>query len=153
MSQLKRYNGTSWENVGGSLAPKTSKTISDTDTYCCNYLNNKIENEYSTTQKTLTNKKLDGKPVYRAYLDFAHSSTGTYTYTHNLGIDKIVSIQGFCTVASQTIASHGYRVMPMANYIGNAFSINAITKNTISTNAVGWSDNHAYIWIEYTEVS
>ena len=39
MSQLKRYNGTSWENVGGSIAPKTTTTTSDTDTYSCNYIN------------------------------------------------------------------------------------------------------------------
>lgn len=44
MAQLKRYNGTSWENVGGSVAPKTSQTTSDTDTYSCNYVNNNLTN-------------------------------------------------------------------------------------------------------------
>lgn len=44
MAQLKRYNGTSWENVGGSVAPKTSQTTSDTDTYSCNYVDNNLTN-------------------------------------------------------------------------------------------------------------
>ena len=39
MAQLKRYNGSSWENVGGSIAPKTTTTTSNTDTYSCNYIN------------------------------------------------------------------------------------------------------------------
>ena len=43
MAQLKRYNGLSWENVGGSIAPKTTRTSSDTDTYSCNYVNSKLE--------------------------------------------------------------------------------------------------------------
>ena len=41
MAQLKRYNGSSWEYVGGNAVPKTSKTTSDTDTYSCNYVNSK----------------------------------------------------------------------------------------------------------------
>ena len=43
MSQLKRYNGTDWETVGGSIAPKTTTTTSDTDTYSCNYVNEKTD--------------------------------------------------------------------------------------------------------------
>ena len=43
MGQLKRYNGTQWENVGGNIAPKTTQTTSDTDTYSCNYVNSIIE--------------------------------------------------------------------------------------------------------------
>lgn len=42
MSTLKRYNGTSWETVGGSIAPKNTHTESTTDTYSCNYVNNLV---------------------------------------------------------------------------------------------------------------
>lgn len=42
MAQLKRYNGASWENVGGNIAPKTTQTNSDTDAYSCNYINGKL---------------------------------------------------------------------------------------------------------------
>ena len=43
MAQLKRYNGVSWENVGGNVAPKTTTTTSDTDAYSCNYVNDLIK--------------------------------------------------------------------------------------------------------------
>ena len=42
MSQLKRYNGSSWEVVGGNVAPKTTTTTSNTDTYSCNYVNDQF---------------------------------------------------------------------------------------------------------------
>lgn len=42
MGQLKRYNGSSWETVGGNIAPKTTQTNSDTDTYSCSYVNQKL---------------------------------------------------------------------------------------------------------------
>lgn len=61
MSQLKRYNGTSWENVGGNIAPKTTTTSSDTDTYSCNYING--INEYSTTERVV-GKWIDGRNIY-----------------------------------------------------------------------------------------
>ena len=40
MAQLKRYNGTSWETIGGSKAPKNTHTQTTTDTYSCDYINN-----------------------------------------------------------------------------------------------------------------
>lgn len=41
MSQLKRYNGTSWENVGGSVIPALDSTVSTTST-------NGVENQAIT---------------------------------------------------------------------------------------------------------
>lgn len=112
------------------------------------------EDIYSTTNEILTNKKYNGKSVYRSYIDFSHSSTGTYTYNHNLGIETVVSINAKCTVSNQTISSHGYRQMPMVNTSnGYMFGIDTIKTNSITTNAVGWSNNHAYIWLEYTKTT
>ena len=61
---------------------------------------------YSKLQETLTNKVCGGKPVYRAYIEFTHQNTGFYTYTHNLGIGEVVSINGYCTISGQTVSSH-----------------------------------------------
>lgn len=63
MAQLKRYNGVSWENVGGNVAPKTTTTTSDTDAYSCNYINTLVE--YSTSEINTGKKWIDGKPIYR----------------------------------------------------------------------------------------
>ena len=116
--------------------------------------NLKNGNVYSTTQKIDTGKKLGDKTIYRSYIDFAHSSTGSYTYNHNLNIDTLVNVMAFCTVSNQTISSNGYRQMPMVNTSNNyMFIIDTIKPNAITTNAVGWANNHAYIWLEYTEAS
>lgn len=61
MAQLKRYNGSSWEYVGGNIAPKTSKTTSDTDVYSCNYINNivgKTNTLWSGTSASVGEKAL-----------------------------------------------------------------------------------------------
>jgi hypothetical protein len=118
-----------------------------------NEINGKIPDIYSTSTEIETNKVLGNKKVYRSYLDFAHTSAGTYTYTHNLGIDTIVSLNAFCSIANQPITD-GIRQMPIFNLSnGSSFSIDKITTNTIITTATNWTNNHAYIWIEYTKSS
>ena len=109
---------------------------------------------YSKLQETLTNKVCGGKPVYRAYIEFTHQNTGFYTYTHNLGIGEVVSINGYCTISGQTVSSHGYRQFPQIDTsTGYMFAINNITENSITTKATGWQNNHIYIWLEYTKTS
>lgn len=111
----------------------------------------KTIDKYITTKTVKTNKILDGKPVYRSYIEISHPSPGDNTYTHNLNIDKIVSIDASGTVAGQTLSSHGYRQIPMVNTTnGYEFYINSIRTNTIVTTAVGWSRNMLFLWIEYT---
>ena len=108
--------------------------------------------KYSTTQTIKTNKMLDGKSVYRSYLEISHTSQGDSTYTHNLNIDKILSVNALGTVAGQTISSHGFRHIPMVNTTnGYEFYINSIRTNTIITTSVGWSRNVLFLWIEYTK--
>lgn len=118
-------------------------------------LNEKLMvDKYSTSTTIKTNKLLDGKPIYRSYIEFAHSNVGTYTYTHNLGIETIVSIDAFCSVSGQTISTNGFREMPMVNTSnGYMFGIDTFRENTITTSAIGWQNNHAYIWVEYTKTS
>lgn len=127
---------------------------STTDGYSANYVNNAIKDVYSTIQVEKTNKVLNNKPVYRSYISYEHSSVGTYNFNHNLGIETIVSINGSCTIAGQTIASHGFRQLPMVNVSsGNMFGIDTIRENTITTTAVGWNNNHIYLWLEYTKTT
>lgn len=137
-------------NIGDLTNLKT-----DNKTDIVSSINELKENEeYSTTQEIQTNKMLGNKPIYRAYIEFAHSNVGTYTYTHNLGIETIVSIDAFCSVSGQTIESNGFRQMPQINTsINYMFGIDTIKPNTITTNAIGWANNHAYIWLEYTKTT
>lgn len=125
---------------------------SNVDTNTTDITNIKDGNVYSTTQEIDTGKTLGGKKIYRSYITFPHSSTGNYTYSHNLGIETLVSANVFLSVANQTIASHGYRPNP---YISgtNSFMVSQITKNTMISQATGWSNNTVYAWLEYTKTS
>lgn len=121
-----------------------------------NGLDDAITNgETYSTSETLTNKTWkDGKPIYRKYLEIPVSSTGTYTYTHNIGIDTVTNISAICTIAGQTPSSHGYRPMPQCVLSTGAwFGINAITTNGISFLTSVWENNKAYITLEYTKTS
>lgn len=67
MAQLKRYNGSSWENVGGSIAPKTTQTNSDTDTYSCNYINDLLSNDYTDISSQITKLRPSDLAIQSAY--------------------------------------------------------------------------------------
>lgn len=144
------------EQTGQDIQLKTSTPISTLEggisDNTTNIQNIKDGNVYSTTQEIDTGKTLDGKPVYRSYLEIQHSSPGSVDTNHNLSIDKIVDVKILVTVARQTIEGNGYRPNP---YISgsNSFMVTAITSTKVNTNAVGWSGNAAYIWLEYTKTT
>lgn len=89
MSTLKRYNGTSWERIGGSVAPKTTKTTSDTDTYSCNYVNDLTT--YSTTEQVV-GTWIDGKPLYRKVYKETKNVT-SYSLTPPSNVNTYVNIE------------------------------------------------------------
>lgn len=144
------------EQAGSDIQLKTSTPlstitggISDNTTNITALMNGE---KYSSTQETLTSKTLDGKPVYRSYIEYSHASTGNFTYSHNLGIDTLVSATIMLSVANQTIASHGYRPNPYISGTNN-FMVSQITENTMISQATGWNNNKVYAWLEYTKVS
>jgi len=106
---------------------------------------------YSTSEINTGKIWIDGKPIYRKYITFSQANSGNYTYTHNLGIDSVVSCNAFCSVASQTIATHGYRPAPYIVSNTNFCIIGQITENTIITQVGQWTGNTFYITLEYTK--
>lgn len=170
------YNKTNWEN-----SPSTNTPINDTNLnkieqgiYDCSVItdtvgdvnNLKTDNKssvvnainelkdgeiYSTSEINTGKVWIDGKPIYRKYITFSQANSGNYTYTHNLGIDSVVSCDAFCSVASQTISSHGYRPAPYIVNNTNFCIISQITENTIITQVGQWTDNTFYITLEYTK--
>lgn len=52
MATFKYYDGTKYNRITGGLVPKTTKTTSDTETYSCNYVNNKFEKKYAIASIT-----------------------------------------------------------------------------------------------------
>lgn len=148
MNEIKQVVNTNYGEVGNIANLNTTDKTS-----VVNAINELKGGEvYSTTQEIDTGKTLDGKKIYRSYLEIQHSSPGSLDTNHNLNIDKIVDAKILVTVARQTIEGNGYRPNP---YISgsNSFMVTAITSAKVNTYAVGWSGNAAYIWLEYTKTS
>ena len=141
------YNNS--QNIGNITTLKTTNK-----TNIVNAINELKDGEIYSTSEINTGKIwIDGKPIYRKYITFSQANSGNYTYTHNLGIDSVVSCDAFCSVASQTISSHGYRPAPYIVSATNFCIIGQITENTIITQVGQWTGNTFYITLEYTKTS
>ncbi len=63
MATFKYYDGTKYNRITGGLVPKTTKTVSDTETYSCNYVN-----EFAMRYKLITGLSLTGDSTYKLSL-------------------------------------------------------------------------------------
>ena len=147
MAQLKRYNGTSWEYVGGTTAPKTSRTSSNNDTYSCNYINSL--NDYSTSE-TRIGTWIDGKPLYRKVYKITSGLSTRTEYTldlASLNIDLLIRLDGF-------EHSNAFKHIPMNfynngdyNYMFYGFSHNKVYYK------FNWDASEVYFILEYTKTT
>lgn len=92
MAQLKRYNGASWDIVGGVVTGDTlpigSEIDYDGETAPVGW--QEIE-DYSTSEVKTGENWIDGKPIYRKviYISSLPNNTGTQ-YSHGISnVDKI----------------------------------------------------------------
>lgn len=79
------------DNIEDSI--KSQKTLSDTDTYSCNYINQ--NNTYSTSEIKTNKVWIDDKPIYRKVISVnSPASADVYTTIANMGsnvVDTLVS--------------------------------------------------------------
>lgn len=90
------------DNIEDSI--KSQKTLSDTDTYSCNYINQ--NNTYSTSE-TLTGKIwIDGKPIYRKVINktttISANNWTPFYYSTDLGISNIDFIRVIDAILTKT---------------------------------------------------
>lgn len=98
MSTLKRYNGTSWETIGGSITGDTLPIGSEID-----YTGSSVPAgweevaDYSTSEVNTGKTWIDGKPIYRKVVDAGSSSgSGFLTVAHNIAnIDTICEYDAY----------------------------------------------------------
>lgn len=97
--------------------PKTEKqkiysSDDDVDTYSCGYINEKIDDIYST-QETETNKIwINGKPIYRKVVSFNLTDTGT-----PLSIDTGISDYDFAWInEGSSFMTSGTETLPVNWY-------------------------------------
>lgn len=148
MAQLKRYNGTSWENVGGSVAPKTSQTTSDTDTYSCNYVNNNLTNIKSAIDYKSPDymgdvvvESIRSKNLFNPYIQSGTYSSGvTYTVASDGKITQSASDGALwpdTTAKSFTLPAGTYTFSIIGKGSSNTFQVyNYNTSSNIHESAV-----------------
>ena len=68
---------------------------STTDAYSCDYVNEAIQDVYSTTE-TKTNKVwIDGKPIYRKVVQLSNVGRGYIAHNHGItNVDKLITMVG-----------------------------------------------------------
>lgn len=92
---------------------------------------------------------IDGKKIYRKYIDFNISSS-SYDYTHNLNVAEYVKFDLKCTFSDGTIVPLPYVFFESENKWTNCLLITSLKANYIRFyNA--WAKGRIYGIIEYTK--
>lgn len=133
----------------GSMA--TEYTESSNAYYNAPYINN--INKYSTEETFTGQYWIDSKPIYRKVLEYSVNSTGVSSFTHNLNIDRLVKLDGLCTVAGQSVSSNGYRNIPYQVSNSEYFMVESVRTNSILFYVGTWTNNKAYVILEYTKTT
>ena len=117
---------------------------------------NKDENiilnlNYSSEESFTGMYWIDGKKIYRKYINFNISSS-SYDYTHNLNVAEYVKFDLKCTFSDGTIVSLPYVFFESENKWTNCLLITSLKANYIRFyNA--WATGRIYGIIEYTSTS
>lgn len=101
---------------------------------------------YSTEEQVI-GTWIDGKPIYRRYIEVDCNTSGDTTYTHNSNIDNLVNIYGQCIIANQTIK----RILPYISNSGN-FKFSSYDNQTITFTS-SWDNSKFFGVIEYTKTT
>ena len=115
MSTLKRYNGTSWETIGGSITGDTLPIGSEID-----YTGSSVPAgweevaDYSTNEVNTGKTWIDGKPIYRRVVDAGTSSGSGYTNVNH----NIANIDTLCFYQAYMNDSGSIYQLPWFNSIG-----------------------------------
>ena len=116
---------------------------------------NKDENiilnlNYSSEESFTGMYWIDGKKIYRKYINFNISSS-SYDYTHNLNVAEYVKFDLKCTFSDGTIVSLPYVFFESENKWTNCLLITSLKANYIRFyNA--WATGRIYGIIEYTKI-
>lgn len=87
---LKRYNGTSWEAVGGTITGDTLPIGSEVD-----YTGTDIPagwevvDSYSTSEVNTGQTWIDGKPIYRKVIDITDTKTAQAAYSKQIDLSSL----------------------------------------------------------------
>lgn len=153
MSTLKRYNGTNWETIGGSITGDTLPIGSEID-----YTGSSVPAgweevaDYSTNEVNTGKKWIDGKPIYRKCYS---GNTGNDNISIDSGItniDQIILLDGMIndTVYSLSMKCGGY--LDGTNNYSFLYYIKNTNKINCAMPSVWYGGTYTFI-IEYTKTT
>lgn len=149
MAQLKRYNGSGWENVGGSVAPKTSKTTSDTDTYSCTYVNDALKGDLVVDSIRTKNRFYGGleqgsflpetgaetSTTTRLRSSYIRLESGTYTISSsNTNYYVVVYVYGTDGSYKSSESITGWQLLPYTFTLTATRNVRIAIRNSTSAN-------------------
>ena len=129
MSQLKRYNGTSWEYVGG---------------------NAQYTDGYSTSEIKTNKVWIDNKPLYsKVIYDTTSRSAGSYNISHGISnYGEIISYKVMC-YQSSTIIHDG----SSTSALSGSERITSYFNDTNISIRTSWPIVKTIVIIEYTKTT
>lgn len=134
-------------NVVPTMASIVNTTNnSTTDGYSCDYINDLVEDVYSTTE-TKTNKVwVDGKPIYRKVLTFTTTTSGNdANVSIGSNIENIINVYG--TLSNGMLLNSAY----LDKTIGVRYSSNRLYITHNDNNLFG--NKTGFVVVEYTKTT
>ena len=131
---------------------KTEETTSDEDTYSCNYINNLVEDVYSTNEVKTNKVWIDGKPIYRKVIDLGTlPNANQKSVAHNISdLDVVVSLSGMTTGSNKFVIPEARAGTEYSDY---QIGLWCNSTNVIVETGRDRTSTSAFAIIEYTKTS
>lgn len=147
---LKRYHGTSWEAVGGTITGDTLPIGSEVD-----YTGTDIPagweevESYSTSEVNTGQTWIDGKPIYKKVINTGNMTSAVSHGISNL--DWVISIYGVAKTND-----NNYLPINFANPNGLNYQLSAYIQgggNVGLNKGSGFTISSSYLIVEYTKTT
>lgn len=156
MSTLKRYNGTNWETIGGSITGDTLPIGSEID-----YTGSSVPAgweevaDYSTSEINTGKTWIDGKPIYRKVIEYTKPDHKTSTaIPHNISnLGTIVNVYGWSYVEDTWRSITNFYSSDISTYNQCLYQIDGTNILMVYSS---WYGNKAYqiiFVLEYTKTT
>lgn len=177
-NQTNTYSSDYINNNFNKVNVQTSQTTSTTDTYSCNYIDNKIKNEYNTSttegySSNYINNKIeelntystystseqrvgtwiDGKPLYRITIVLPNGTGQTTQKDYALSLYGVTNVNEIFMVHPSYYRNSNTNI-PFNYYDGNTFELH-VSQTTLSifVNYSHIANNRMVITLEYTKTT
>ena len=158
---LRRYNGTNWEAVGGTITGDTLPIGSEVDYTGTDVPAGwEVVDSYSTSEVNTGQTWIDGKPIYRASKVIDNISTYNAFVSSGLTISNIDNVISIKNTFRRNLGTNNYVWYEVGNLTETQVNQNYITSVRIASgdvqylvNASSYSVDKIIVTIEYTKTT